>query len=151
MGCLLSCLRLHGDREAGATSGVAEFVLSKISNYLHVLYAMETTLREGNGGDEKLTQLLSIISSLIKNLEEISAIWMCIESGLEAGAYRYHYEARRIKFDSGKGRPRVVINQEKIEFLRELRFNWTQITEIFGVSRWTLYTVRSGYGMVGDE
>ena len=48
---------------------------------------------------------------------------MCIESGLEAGAYRYHYEARRIKFDSGKGRPRVVIDQEKIEFLRELRFN----------------------------
>ena len=120
---LSSFLLTTGDREAGATSGVAEFVLSKISNYLHVLYAMETTLREGNGGDEELTQLLSTISSLIKDLEEISAIWMCIESGLEAGAYRYHYEARRIKFDSGKGRPRVVIDQEKIEFLRELRFN----------------------------
>ena len=54
---LSSFLLTTGDREAGATSGVAEFVLSKISNYLHVLYAMETTLREGNGGDEELIQL----------------------------------------------------------------------------------------------
>ena len=53
---LSSFLLTTGDREAGATSGVAEFVLSKISKYLHVLYAMETTLREGNGGDEELTQ-----------------------------------------------------------------------------------------------
>ena len=45
----------------------------------------------------------------------------------------------------------MVIEQEKIEFLRELRFNWTQIAEIFGVSRRTLYTVRSEYGMIGDE
>ena len=85
---LSSFLLTTGDREAGATFGVAEFELSKISKYLHLLYAMETTLHEGNGGDEELTQLLSTILSLIKDLEEISAIWMCIESGLEAGAYR---------------------------------------------------------------
>ena len=45
----------------------------------------------------------------------------------------------------------MIIDQEKIEFLRELRFSWTQIAALFGVCRQTLYTVRSECGMVGDQ
>ena len=45
----------------------------------------------------------------------------------------------------------MIIDQEKIEFLRELRFSWTQIAALFGVCYRTLYTVRSEYGMVGDQ
>ena len=45
----------------------------------------------------------------------------------------------------------MIIDQEKIELLRELRFSWTQIVGLFGLCRRTLYTVRSEYGMVGDQ
>ena len=56
-----------------------------------------------------------------------------------------------MKSDSGRGSPKVSIDQEKIEFLRELRFSWTQIAALFGVCRRTLYTVRSEYRMIGDH
>ena len=37
------------------------------------------------------------------------------------------------------GRPRVVIDIEEVELLRCLRFRWTKIAELLGVSRATLY------------
>ena len=74
-----------------------------------------------------------------------------VESGVSENASRCPYIAPRVKCDSGRGRPKVIIDQEKIEFLRELRFSWTQIAALFGVCRRTLYTVRSEYGMIGDQ
>ena len=37
------------------------------------------------------------------------------------------------------GRPVIEVSIEKIEYLRNLRFTWTKISEILGVSRSTLY------------
>ncbi len=37
------------------------------------------------------------------------------------------------------GRPRVSIDIEEVELLRRLRFRWTKIAELIGVSRATLY------------
>ena len=139
------------DREAGATARIAESVVLRISNYLHVLYAIKASLHDGNGGDGELLNILTAVSGLLKDLEEINAYWICIESGIGANASRFSYRAQRVKPDSGRGRPKVVIEQEKIEFLRELRLSWTQIAAVFGVCRRTLYTIRSEYGMVGDE
>lgn len=37
------------------------------------------------------------------------------------------------------GRPLINVDFEDIEFLRQLRFSWTKISEILGISRSTLY------------
>ena len=37
------------------------------------------------------------------------------------------------------GRPKIAVPIEEIEFLRQLRFSWTRIAEILGISRSTLY------------
>ena len=37
------------------------------------------------------------------------------------------------------GRPRVSLDIEDVELLRQLRFTWTRISEILGVSHSTLY------------
>ena len=120
----------------------------RIVNFLYVLYAIKASL---HGGDGELLDTLATVSGLLRDLEEINARWICIESGLSANASRYPYRALQFKADTGRGRPKVVIDQEKIEFLRELRFTWTQIAALFGVCRPTLYTVRSEYGMTGDQ
>ena len=116
-----------------------------------MLYAIKASLHDNNGGDRELLDTLSTVCGLLKDLEEINARWICIESGVSTNASICPYRVHRRKADSGPGRSKVVIEQEKIEFLRELRFSWTQIAALFGVSRRTLYTVRSEYGMVGDE
>ena len=52
---------------------------------------------------------------------------------------------------SGVGRPKVKIEKEKIEFLRELKFTWTEISSIFGICQRTLYSICSEYGMHPDS
>ena len=37
------------------------------------------------------------------------------------------------------GRPRVFLDMDEVELLRSLRFTWSKIAEILGVSRSTLY------------
>lgn len=67
---------------------------------------------------------------------------------LEAGVGNHVNQFQAVRMRSGKGRPRVVIQQEKIEFLRELKFSWTEIASIFSVCRRTLYSVRLEYGIL---
>jgi hypothetical protein len=141
-----------GEREAGATTSAAESILVRISSFQRVLYAIETTLRDHDDGDRELQGVLPTVSSLLSDLEQINTRWMFIESGMEAnGSPKCPLRAQRVLPDSGRGRPKVVIEEEKIQFLRDLRFSWTQIAVIFGVCRRTLYTIRCEYGMIGDD
>ena len=76
------------DREEGATASTAESVLVRIVNFLYVLYAIKASLHDGNGGDGELLDTLATVSGLLRDLEEINARWICIESGLSANASR---------------------------------------------------------------
>jgi hypothetical protein len=50
-----------------------------------------------------------------------------------------------------RGRPKYVIKEEQMIFLRELRLTWTIISEMYGISRRTMYNIRSGFGLVGSS
>ena len=50
----------------------------------------------------------------------------------------------------GPGRPRYVIAEEQIRFLRELHFPWKKIADLIGVSESSLRRRRSIYGMSGN-
>ena len=52
---------------------MAESVLVRISNFLHVLYAIKASLHDGSGGDGELLDTLTTVSCLVKDLEEINA------------------------------------------------------------------------------
>ena len=45
------------------------------------------------------------------------------------------------------GRPRIDVNIEEIELLRSMRFTWTKISELLGISRSTLYRKLEEEGM----
>jgi len=47
------------------------------------------------------------------------------------------------------GRPRFLITQHQLEYLRSMSFSWVQISEILGVSCMTIYRRRQEYGMTG--
>ena len=70
----------------------------------------------------------------------------------ESGPYPIEAGIKRVlTSDGSRGRPKVIIEPEKIQFLRELNFTWTKITDIFGVSRRTLYNIRSEFEMVDEQ
>ena len=56
-----------------------------------------------------------------------------------------------------RGRPKLLIDREQLEFLVELQFSWTDIASLFGISRRTLFRKRmelgipSKYSVLDDE
>ena len=52
---------------------------------------------------------------------------------------------------SGRGRPKFDISKEQLEFLASMSFTWTQIAEMLGVSRMTIYRRRVEYQMVHES
>ena len=49
-----------------------------------------------------------------------------------------------------RGRPRLCITQSQLEYMTSLAFTWSEIANILGVSRMTLYRRRVEYGMLDD-
>lgn len=47
-----------------------------------------------------------------------------------------------------RGRPKVFVRKEQIQFLRELKLSWTKIASLFGICRRTLYRIRQEYGLM---
>ena len=52
--------------------------------------------------------------------------------------------------DSERGRPRITVDIEEVEFLRSLNFQWKKIANILGVSRSTLHRRLREEGMQED-
>lgn len=140
---LTSFLQLTGSREQAATTDVAEATLLKVENYLRVLTAIRERLLTAED-DRDLDDVRKGILDLLKSLLEIKSRWEDIECGVSVSGRLAH---ERI-YSGERGRPRVFIRKEQVELLRELRLSWTQIASLFGISRRTLYRIRSEYGMV---
>ena len=49
-----------------------------------------------------------------------------------------------------RGRPRLCITRNQLQYLRSLAFTWSEIASITGVSRMTLYRRRLEYGLLDD-
>ena len=50
----------------------------------------------------------------------------------------------------GRGRPRFLVPKEQLEFLHSLCFTWSEIAQLLGVSRMTVYRRREEYGMLDE-
>lgn len=89
----------------------------------------------------------SEISELAGCVREIATLWERRLDEIVSG--RTHSEAAySAPTESlGRGRPRFVITREQLVHLASLSFSWTQIAEILGVSRNTVYRRRLEYGL----
>jgi len=91
-----------------------------------------------------LNETLTKVRNLIDQLQRYRNSWSGV---FNENAYSSPTEST----GQGTGRPRYVIAEEQIRFLRELHFPWKKIADLLGVSESTLRRRRSIYGMTGDE
>ena len=68
-------------------------------------------------------------------------------SGKELAAM-HHYLFRSSPIS--QGRPKVEVHMDEVEYLRSLRFTWTKIAQILGISRRTLYRRLSEWNLPLD-
>ena len=97
-----------------------------------------------------VNEILSNIEDLIESLKIIQDRWHDVEAGVTLSAPGDNLRAER-EYTGRHGRPRFIVKEEQLIFLRELRFTWSTIAVMFGVSRRTMYNIRSNLGLVGTE
>ena len=51
----------------------------------------------------------------------------------------------------GQGRPRAVVSQQQLLYLRSFNFSWTHIADLIGVSRVTLFRRRRELGILDSD
>ena len=141
---LVSFIRITEERE-GASTDLAEATVVKLEGYLRVLEAILESLGSTTGVEEVHRD----VGDLVTSLREIKSRWEDIECGL--GVSETESVQSREEEGYGPGRPKVFIRIEQVEFLRDLRFTWTQIAKLFGISRRTLFDIRAQHGLVGSD
>ena len=92
--------------------------------------------------------MLLIIEDLVKLLK-IEDHWVDIESGVSSSSIDVLKVQRQ--YTGGRGRPRYIIKLEQLVFLLEIRFTWSAIAVMFGISRRTMYNIRSEFGLIDTE
>ena len=97
-----------------------------------------------------MRDLLSNIEDLTSSLLVVYDRWRDIEAGISISSPSSGLKAER-EYTGQRGRPKYIIKREQILFLRELRFTWTKIALMYGVSRRTMYNIRSDLGLIGSQ
>lgn len=93
---------------------------------------------------------MSYLEELVELLREIQDRWQDVEAGIDVFSPSSCVRVER-QCTGRRGRPKYVIKQEQLLFLQELRLTWTIIAAMFGISRRTLYNVRSEFSLSGTE
>ena len=93
---------------------------------------------------ETIEEVLEICRTMsIKYEQKLDAIE--VNSATVIVAYYPQLESRL-----GRGRPRFQISRQQLLYLSSLSFSWTNISNMLGVSRMTIYRRRVEYGLIDD-
>ncbi len=102
-----------------------------------------------NGADrEAIQDLLHTLHELLTALKVIYDRWCDAESGIGFSLPSNGLRAEK-EHTGHRGRPKYIIKQEQLLFLRELRLTWTKISEMYEISRRTMYNIRTSFGLTG--
>lgn len=90
------------------------------------------------------------LKELIVCLQQLAVEWQSLKDTLNANelspsAYRVTAMPTGVQ-----GRPRFQISQEQLEYLHSLSFSWSDVSDMLGVSRMTIYRYRRDFNMVSE-
>ena len=133
----------------GASYQYTEFVVERYQMILQNIATIKEHLERSMIAADRHTMspILSALSQLHTSLPNLILEWQRHQDEMEANILRYQAPL----YHSGNpGRPRFVVLQEQLEYLRSLHFSWINISGMLGISRMTLYRRRVEYDMVTE-
>ena len=84
-------------------------------------------------------------------LFEIGSEWQAHwDDVVRQSSSTYHYRVQSSSSGQTAGRPRFDISRQQLEYLSSMNFSWTQIADLLGVSRMTIYRRRHEFGLLSD-
>ena len=143
--------------EGGANHQYSEYAIARLAmcsrNIAAIKEHIETAFDVSSSEDQQaFTSLLTQLNELLLILNALLEKWQLHQDELEQYATDYSYQAptQHDLFPS-PGRPQFHIPREQLEYLHSLYFTWTDIANILGVSRMTIYRRRAEYGLIFDS
>ena len=125
----------------------AEHVVERLDIVVRALSTMNELLEEQE--DEDLVVVQGVIQDITVCCQSLRLVWQSfidsIDDELTSAPLGEGYHVPRVI--DGCGRPRAVISQEQLLYLRSLNFSWTNIADILGVSRATIFRRRRELGL----
>lgn len=91
--------------------------------------------------------LLQSLNELLDLLPQLANKWEEHSRTMELSSLASRYPLP-VHHTSHRGRPRLNITQDQLEYLRSLSFLWSDISRMLGVSRMTIYRRRIQYNMI---
>lgn len=139
------------NREFGSASPqYAQFVLERLEVALQALSSLCRHLEADL--DEEVLEVHEALVGIRTCCRTLVVLWQFHLDQLDANfaaasqAEMESYQTPTVR--QGRGRPQLLISQDQLQYLRGMSFSWTQISELLGVSRMTVYRRRRGFGML---
>ena len=117
---------------------------------MHSYIVPSVGLSAGTSHGTSINELLFNVEDLVESLSIIQDRWHDIEVGIKLSSPGENLKVER-EYTGRRGRPKYIVKEEQLVFLRELKFTWSTIALMFGVSRRTMYNIRCNLGLVSTE
>ncbi len=149
---VVSFLHLTAAREDAATHEIAEATILKLDSFISVLSAIQQSILDGTQRDVDLQDLAQDLQQLLNNLNNSNKKSLGRpQSGNQSSTYM-QYGHTRTASEERSARASQVHCAQRADYLPpELKFTWTKIGAMFGVSRKTLYYIRQLLGVSEED
>jgi len=144
-------MRLAELQEGTANESFAEYVVERLETCIRNVSVLVEHLRAATDNQEAAitaTRYSALLAQLCECLQRLSLEWESYLDQYQLDVLSTSYMAPVIP-RSQIGRPRFLITEHQLEYLRSMSFSWVRISEILGVSCMTIYRRRQEYGMTG--
>ena len=151
---LQSFLR-DADRHLGnSTVDYAQYAVERMEICVRSIFHLKEHIEnEASSIDEQNRPIVigyvGDMEDLLQYLRSLSQEWQKYLNFKERHANAVAYRSS-LSHTSQRGRPRFVVSQEQLLYLRSLSFTWTEIASLLGVSRMTVYRRRQEFGLLND-
>ena len=141
-----------------ASENFANYVVERLESGLRNVSMINETLTiacepENELGDEEervICGYQEMAEELCSSIRSLLCYWDSYidELGSMSTSAVYGYRASVIPRPGIRGCPAFSVEKNQIEYLRSLRFSWTEISNLIGVCRMTLYRRRREFDML---
>ena len=158
----------RGDLEIQRFLDTTQAILAQISTFLQQCDTQSTNLDDLENAVDRMTDICSTFDVLRQNVSGNSVthnllvdLTTCLDAirrnlgmkleGLHTeSAYSFEYHCA-LSYSGEKGRPRLEVMKEQLEFLRNKHFRWVSIAKLLGISERTLRRRREEFGLRVDS
>ena len=93
----------------------------------------------------------STLQQLIQSCRSLALEWETYIDSIHRNPNPYSYRTPVLNQPHIRGRPSFQISQDQLIYLASLSFSWTEIAELLGVSRMTIYRRRRDFNMLDSS